>query len=52
MQDVMCLQHRYKRRGFRFWQQALQRGAECHGKTELDAAGFIRADENDKRAPA
>jgi len=23
-----------------------------HGKTELDAAGFIRADENDKRAPA
>ena len=25
---------------------------ESHGKTELDAAGFIRADENDKRAPA
>jgi len=23
-----------------------------HGKTELDADGFIRADENDKRAPA
>lgn len=26
--------------------------ARIHGKTELDAAGFIRADENDKRAPA
>jgi len=22
-----------------------------HGKAELDAAGFIRAEENDKRAP-
>ena len=26
--------------------------SKIHGKTELDAAGFIRADENDKRAPA
>ena len=26
--------------------------ASLHGKTELDAAGFIRAEENDKRAPA
>ena len=30
----------------------LGEAAKLHGKTELDAAGFIRADENDKRAPA
>ena len=30
----------------------LSDGTSIHGKTELDAAGFIRADENDKRAPA
>ena len=29
-----------------------RRNCITHGKTELDAAGFIRADENDKRAPA